>query len=86
MTDPHGTHGPSANLPDAHGSSTVVAGPHGEATDHGDDGHGHDDHAHAPEALGQVDWSMWGVGLLGVAAALAVMAGFVVATGFSFGA
>jgi hypothetical protein len=89
MSDPHGTHdahGPSAHVPDAHGASQVVEGPHGSATDHGDDGHGHDDHGHASEALGPIDWSMWGVGLLGVAVALAMTVGFVLSTGFSFGA
>jgi hypothetical protein len=89
MTDSHGTtddHGPSAHVPDAHGGAHEVVGPHGSAADHGGDGHGHDDHAHAAETLGPIDWRMWGVGMLGVAAGLAVTAAVVIATGFAFNA
>ena len=39
---------------------------------------------HAADTLGPIDWRMWGVGLLGVVAALIVVATFVVATGFVF--
>lgn len=88
MSDPHGTQpaGTAATrIPDVHGASEAVEGPHGSADDHGD-GHGHDDHAHAAEALGPIDWTMWAVGVLGVVLALAVTAGLVLATGFSFGA
>jgi hypothetical protein len=46
--------------------------------------HGHDDHGHAADTLGPIDWKMWGAGVLGVVAALEVLVGVVVATGFSF--
>ena len=78
MSDTHGT-----NVPDQHGPSEIVAGPRGSTADHGDD-HGHDDHAHASEALGPIDWAMWGVGVVGVIAALVIVAGFALATHFSF--
>jgi ABC-type Zn2+ transport system substrate-binding protein/surface adhesin len=80
----HDEHGASAGIADGHGAETIV-GPHGAATDHGDD-HGHDDHAHATEALGPIDWPMWGAGVLGVVLALAIAAAFVASTGFSFSA
>ena len=76
MSDTHGTH-----VPDQPGSSHAAAEGHGAADSHGD-GHGHD--AHVGEALGPIDWTMWGVGVLGVVAALIVVAGFVAATDFSF--
>ncbi|MDP2349685.1 MAG: hypothetical protein Q8M74_00835 [Chloroflexota bacterium] len=48
------------------------------------DQHG-DDHAHGGgDALGPIDWTMWGVGVLGVVAALVIVAGFALATNFSF--
>jgi hypothetical protein len=78
-------HGASAHVPDVHGTSTVVEGPHGSTADHGD-GHGHDDHAHAEDALGGIDWPMWGVGVLGVVLALMMTGALAMATGFSFGA
>ena len=84
MSDAHDTH-----APDQHGSSHAVAGDHGTEADNGDGeaghggGHGHDAHG-GGAALGPIDWTMWGVGVLGVAAALLVVAGFVVATSFSF--
>jgi hypothetical protein len=46
----------------------------------------HGDHGHAADTLGPVDWRMWGIGILGVVAALIVVAGFVAATGFVFNA
>lgn len=60
-------------------------------TDHGAHGAapaagGHDDHGHAADTLGPIDWRMWGIGLLGVVAALVVAAGLVLATSFSFNA
>ena len=73
MSDTHGTH-----VPDQHGA------PGAAADGHGDGGHGHD--ARGGDALGPIDWRMWGVGVLGVIAALIVTAGFVVATGFAFNA
>ena len=49
-------------------------------------GTGHDDHGHghAADTLGPIDWVMWLVGLVGVAAAAAVVLGFIVATGGKF--
>ncbi len=58
---------------------------HGTAAAHGDD-HGHDAHGHGTDTLGAIDWTMWGVGVLGVVVALLVVAGFVAATGFTFNA
>jgi hypothetical protein len=84
MSDPIGNQA-AGHVPDVHGTSTAVEGVHGSPDDHGD-GHGHDDHAHASETLGPIDWTMWGVGILGVVLALAVVAGMVLATGFSFSA
>ncbi len=78
MSDTHDT-----SVPDQHGPSDAVAGPHGSTSDHGED-HGHDDHAHTGEALGPIDWPMWGVGVVGVVAALIIVAGFALATNFSF--
>jgi hypothetical protein len=48
-----------------------------------DAGH-HDEHGHAADTLGPIDWKMWGAGVLGVIAALAVVATFVISTGFVF--
>ena len=46
---------------------------------------GHDaGHDHAADSLGPIDWKMWGVGLVGVIAALIVVGCFVVSTGFVF--
>lgn len=83
MSDTHDASDPTTHaVPDEHGTSHAVVGPHGSASDHGDD-HGHDDHAHAGDALGPVDWTMWGVGVLGVIVALIVTAGLVAASGFT---
>jgi hypothetical protein len=71
MSDTHDTHGTKA--PDQHAS------PHAAADEHGHGGHD-------GGSLGPVDWRMWGVGALGVVAALLVTAGVVVATGFAFNA
>jgi len=70
----HDTHAPASALD--------------SATDHGGDqgGHGHDEHGHGGDALGPIDWKMWGVGVVGVIVALIVVAGFVLATGFSISA
>jgi hypothetical protein len=70
-------------MSNAHEPAAEVIGPHGVA-DHGDAGHGHDDHGHASEELGPTDWPMWGIGVLGVLAALAVVWAMVLSTGFSF--
>ena len=78
MSDTHGTHDP-----DQHGSADAAAAGHDDG--HDTHGGGHDTHG-GGEALGPIDWRMWGVGVLGVVAALIVTAGFVVATGFVFGA
>ncbi len=86
MSDSHASTGApasDAHVPDVHGTSQTVDGPHGATTDHGD-AHGHDDHAHADATLGPIDWTMWGVGVLGVVLALVIAASFVLATGFSF--
>jgi hypothetical protein len=76
--DLHEGHGPE--ILDVHGTSHAVEGPHASPEDHGDAGHGHDDHAHEPEALGPIDWAMWGAGVLGVALALVVTACLMAAT------
>ena len=86
MSDSHATpdaHGPAGHVADVHGASHEVAGVHGSVADHGD-GHGHDDHAHGGETLGPIGWPMWGMGVVGVVAALIVVACFVVSTGFVF--
>ncbi|MHB8893159.1 MAG: hypothetical protein ACYC65_14080 [Candidatus Limnocylindrales bacterium] len=62
------------NVHDQHGPAHAAA-----------DGQGNDAHG-GGEALGPIDWTMWGVGVVGVVAALLVVAGFVLATGFAFGA
>jgi hypothetical protein len=84
MTDAGTGHDPARHdeVPDAHGMSHAVEGPHGSTADHGDS-HGHDDHAHGGEALGPIDWPMWGVGILGVIVALIVTAGLVAASGIT---
>jgi len=71
------------HVPDQHGTSKAVEGPHGSTSDHGDD-HGHDDHGHPIEALGPIDWAMWGAGVLGVVVGLIMTVGLVLATNFSF--
>jgi hypothetical protein len=73
-------------MSDMHGTQQVqAAGAHGPADGH-DAGSHDNDHGHPGDTLGPIDWPMWGVGVLGVVLALAVVAGFVLATGFSFGA
>jgi hypothetical protein len=47
-----------------HHPGDVADEPHG-LDDHGED-HGHDDHAHAEEALGPVDVTLWGAFVLGI--------------------
>lgn len=64
------------SAPAAHGGHDDQADAHGGHGDHGD---------HGP-VLGPIDWKMWGVGVLGVIAALVVVAGMVAATGFAFNA
>jgi hypothetical protein len=73
--------------PEVQTTATMTSSDHGgpAAPDHGT-GHGHDDHGHAADALGPIDWKMWGAGLIAVVAALAVLVGFVLATGFAFNA
>jgi hypothetical protein len=53
------------------------------AAGHGDD---HGEHGHAADTIGPIDTKMWGVGILGVVSAAVIVACFVLATGFSFGA
>jgi hypothetical protein len=72
-------------VPDVHGMSHAVEGPHGSTADHGDE-HGHDDHGHHDMALGPIDWRMWAVGIAGVLVGLVMTAGFVAATSFQFNA
>lgn len=73
--------------PEVQTTTTMTSTAHGaHATpDHGTE-HGHDNRGHAADTLGPIDWKMWGAGLVAVAAALAVLVGFVLATGFSFNA
>jgi hypothetical protein len=73
-------------MSDTHGTQQAhAAGAHGSPGGHGAGSHD-DDHGQAGDTLGPIDWTMWGVGVLGVALALLVAAGFVLATGFSLGA
>ena len=55
-------------------------GAHGATPAHGT---GHDDHGHAADTLGPIDWTMWGVGVLGVIVAAIIAVGFVIATKFT---
>ncbi len=64
-------------------TATMTSSDHGA---HAAPDHGHDDHGHAADTLGPIDWKMWGAGLIAVVAALAVLVGFVLATGFAFNA
>ncbi len=70
MTDTH-----ASTAPDSHAAAGHGAG-------HG----GHDEHGHDADTIGPIDVKMWGVGIVGVIAAVVVVACFVLATGFSFGA
>jgi hypothetical protein len=56
---------------------------HDATTAHHADAH---DGGHDADALGPIDWAMWGVGVVGVVAALVIVAGFALATHFSFAA
>jgi hypothetical protein len=61
MTDQHGGHDPAH--PDSdHGHDDHAAGGHGAA----------DAHGHGGEALGPIDITMWGIGVVGVALGLLV--------------
>ena len=74
MTDQHGTHDPAH--PDSdHGHDDHAAGGHGAG------GHGGDAHGHGGEALGPIDVTMWGVGIVGVALGLLVVVCVAFATG-----
>jgi len=57
---------------------------HADTADAGHDAGHPDEHGHAADSLGSFDWRMWGVGVVGVVAALIVVACFVVSTGFVF--
>ncbi len=77
--------------PEVQTTATMSSTDHGSSSDHSahaahahGTGHGHDDHGHAADTLGPIDWKMWGAGLIGVVAALAVLVAVVLATGFSF--
>lgn len=63
-----------------HGADGMV-GPHGSTADHGE-AHGHDDQAHAADALGPVDRSLWGAAVLGIV--LGVVVAVALAIGASF--
>jgi hypothetical protein len=65
-----------------HGATAHTPDPAHHADQH--DGGPHDEHGHHADAIGPIDWQMWGVGVLGVIVALVVTAGFVVATQFVF--
>ena len=67
-------------MSDTHTSS--APDPHAAAAHAG----GHDEHGHVADTLGPVDVQMWGVGVVGVIAALVIVACFVLATSFVFGA
>ena len=67
----------------AHGAATVQGAAHDAGHGHDDHGTGHDGHGHAADTLGPIDWTMWGVGVLGVIVAAIVVVGFVIATKFT---
>ncbi|HVM66474.1 MAG TPA: hypothetical protein VMU14_16515 [Acidimicrobiales bacterium] len=69
----HGGHGAAATHDSGHDAG------HGGDAHGGDAGHGHD--AHGGDGLGPIDWPMWLTGLLGVVAALVVVAAFVASVG-----
>jgi hypothetical protein len=79
MSETHGT-------PESHTEQDHAPDGHGAATGHEDGAHAHGGHEHAGMALGPVDVRMWLAGILGVAFAIVVTAGFVAATGFAFNA
>ncbi len=68
-------------MSDTHAST--AQDPHA-AAGHGDSHGGHDEHGHAADTIGPIDTTMWGVGILGVAVAVVVIACFVLATKFVF--
>jgi hypothetical protein len=71
MTAPHGT-------PETHEGRDPAPDPaHHAADDAGPDEHG-------GGSLGPIDWPMWGAGVVGVIAAVVVVAAFVVSTRFVF--
>lgn len=74
MTD-ESTHDPR----ELHHPGDLENEPHGPE-DHGDD-HGHDDHAHAEEALGPVDYPLWGAFVLGIALGLVPALGIALSIG-----
>ncbi len=63
-----------------HDATAHAPDPAYHTDDHEADHGGHD----AAGTLGPVDWRMWGVGVIGVIAALAVVAGWAIATDFAF--
>jgi hypothetical protein len=85
-TQSHDEHAAGAADPDPRAADGVVAETLGTAPDHAGAGHGHDDHGSDDEALGPIDWAMWGVGALSVALGLVVAAGLAAASGFVPGA
>jgi hypothetical protein len=57
---------------------------HADTADATHDAGHHDADGHAADTLGPIDWRMWLMGVVGVVAALIVVAAFVVSTGFVF--
>ncbi len=57
---------------------------HADTADPSHDAGYHDEGGHAADTLGPIDWTMWMVGVVGVVAALIVVACVVVSTGFTF--
>ena len=70
--------GPGHDPSELHHPGDVEDEPHG-LDDHGEE-HGHDDHAHAAEALGPVDYRVWGAFVGGIALGLVVALGIALAT------
>jgi len=64
--------------------ATPAAHGHDAPAAHGGHDGSHDAHGHDGPGPGPIDWKMWGIGVLGVIAALIIAGGFVLATSFSF--
>jgi hypothetical protein len=72
----------STTMSDTHASTAHDT--HADAGNGGGHADGHGEHGHDADTLGPIDTKMWGVGVLGVVAAVVIVACFVVATKFSF--
>jgi hypothetical protein len=84
MSDTHGTTHAADAPPEPDPSHPGAAGGGGHHADQHGGGHDAGGHGHVTEPLGPISWAMWGAGVLGVVAALAVVYAFVLGTGFSF--